>query len=217
LKNNLEIKKLLKTLDVFTTLDDDEFQEITSYSNIKSYDENQIVFYEGQSPEYFYCLIEGSTKVYKVDPKGTEIILHNFNAPTLIAEMASIEEFNFPATCVTTSNATFILLDKNRFLDSLKNNKGISFKIIKSLTRKIRSIDGLLNKALIFDATTKVASYISENPQTFKTKTKKIIATELHITPETFSRVLKKMRDLQIIDKQNNIIDKNKLEMLISF
>lgn len=162
-------------------------------------------------------MVEGSTKLYKVDPKGTEIVLHNFTAPILIAEMASIEEFNFPATCVTTSSATFILLDKNRFLDSLKNNNGISFKIIKSLTRKLRSIDGLLNRALIFDATTKVACYISENPLLFKQKTKRIIATELHITPETFSRVLKKMRDLQILDNQNNILNLDKLEMLINF
>lgn len=211
------ISNYLKSLDVFKTLDDSEIDEVISYSSVKNYDENQIVFYEGDSPEYFYCLVEGSTKLYKVDPKGTEIVLHNFTAPILIAEMASIEEFNFPATCVTTSNATFILLDKNRFLDSLKNNKGISFKIIKSLTRKLRSIDGLLNKALIFDATTKVASYINENPETFKTKTKKIIAAELHITPETFSRVLKKMRDLQILDNQNNILNPDKLEMLINF
>ncbi len=207
----------LQKLDLFNTLNNNELEQIVKISTIKEFKKDNIVFYEGDSPEYFYLLIDGFAKVYKVDPKGTEIVLHNFVGTTLIAEMASIEGFNFPATCICMEDSTFALIKKDEFLKILQTNAKISFKVTKSLTKKIKGMDGLLNRSLIFDATTKVASYIYDNPLSFKNKKNKIIATELHMTPETLSRILKKLKDLKIIDKEHNLLNKDKLEMFINF
>ncbi len=207
----------LKKLELFSSLNDKELEGISHITTIKEYTKDNIVFYEGDASEYFYLLLNGFAKVYKVDPKGTEIVLHNFVGTTLIAEMASIEGFNLPATCVCMDKSTFALIQKDAFLKILQTNAQISFKVTKSLTRKIKGMDGLLNRSLIFDATTKVASYIYDNPIVFKNKKNKIIATELHMTPETLSRILKKLKDLKIIDKEHTLLDKDKLEMFINF
>ena len=207
----------LQKLDLFSSLNSKELQDIARITTLEKFQQGNIVFYEGDTPNYFYLLIDGFAKVYKVDPKGTEIVLHNFVGTTLIAEMASIEGFNFPATCICMEDSTFALIKKVEFLKILQTNAKISFKVIKSLTRKIKGMDGLLNRSLIFDATTKVASYIQDNPLAFKNKKNKIIATELHMTPETLSRILKKLKDLKIIDKEHNLLDKEKLEMFINF
>jgi CRP/FNR family transcriptional regulator len=207
----------LQKLDLFSSLNNEELEQISNITKIEKFEKENIVFYEGDNPEYFYLLIEGFAKVYKVDPKGTEIVLHNFVGTTLIAEMASIEGFNFPATCICMEASTFALIKKDEFLKILQTNAAISFQVTKSLTRKIKGMDGLLNRSLIFDATTKVASYIYDNPEIFKNKKNKIIATELHMTPETLSRILKKLKDLKIIDKEHNLLNKDKLEMFINF
>ncbi len=210
------IEKLEK-VDLFSSLNHGELEKISYITTIEKFQKNNIVFYEGDKPEYFYLMISGFSKVYKVDPKGTEIVLHNFVGTTLIAEMASIEGFNFPATCICMEDSTFALIKKDAFLQILQTNANISFQVMKSLTRKIKGMDGLLNRSLIFDATTKVASYIYENPEIFKNKKNKIIATELHMTPETLSRILKKLKELKIIDKEQTLLDKDKLEMFINF
>ena len=105
----------LQKLDLFNTLNNNELEQIVKISTIKEFKKDNIVFYEGDSPEYFYLLIDGFAKVYKVDPKGTEIVLHNFVGTTLIAEMASIEGFNFPATCICMEASTFALIKKMSF------------------------------------------------------------------------------------------------------
>lgn len=175
------------------------------------------MFYETEEPKYFYFLNSGSAKVYKVDSKGNEIILHNFRAPTMIAEMASIENFKFPASCVAMENSEFLLIKKNEFITLLKTNSNISFHVIKSLTRKIRGMEGLLNRSLIFDATTKVAHYIDEKTKDFTEKKSKDVASELNMTAETFSRVLKKLKDLKILDKNRNLINRDKLQTFLNF
>ena len=131
--------------------------------------------------------------------------------------MATIEEIDFPATCVCMKESTFILIKRDSFLKILETNANISFQVIKSLSKKIQIFNRLLDKNLIFDVTTKVASYIYENPELFKTKKKKAIATELQMTPETFSRILRKLKDLKLIDNDLNILNKEKIEMLIDF
>jgi len=209
--------KQLKQLDLFNSLTSDELQKIATIATTQKFQEDNIVFYEGDSADYFYILVEGFAKVYKVDPKGTEIVLHNFVTSGLIAEMATIEGINFPATCICMKDSTFILIKRDPFLEILETNAAISFGVTKSLSRKVKKMDGLLKRSLIFDATTKVASYISDNPLSFKTKKHKVIAAELHMTPETFSRILKKLKDMNIIDKEHNVLDQGKVEMLLMF
>lgn len=213
----MDIITQLKKHIIFSDLNDTELQSIQKITHIESFEKDQIVFYEGEMPNYFYLLSSGFAKIYKVDQKGNEIVLHNFIAPSLIAEMASIENFKFPATCIATNNCNFLLIQKEEFIHLLCQNSDISFNVIKSLTKKIKSMDNILNRSLIFDATTKVAHYINTDPNEFKNKKNKIIATELHITPETLSRVLKKLKELSIIDNDHNLLDQQKLQMFLSF
>lgn len=45
----------------------------------------------------------------------------------------------------------------------------------------------------------------------------KEVANELNMTPETLSRVLKKLKDLNILDKDRNLINKDKLQTFLDF
>jgi len=209
--------KNLKNIELFQTLSEEQMEVISSITTVTTYPKDTIIFYEGDQPEYFYLLLKGSVKIYKVDHKGNEILLHSFFTPSLLAEMASLEDFNFPASCVCLKDSKIALIKKEKFVQLLQNNSDISFQIIKSLTRKIKNMEALINRSLIFDATTKVAMYIDKDPELFKNKKNKTIAQELNITAETLSRVLKKLKDIDIIDNQFNLLDHKKLQMFINF
>lgn len=213
----MDILQELKKHTIFSDLSNEELKTIANITHIETFEKDQIIFYEGDEPKYFFLLSSGYAKIYKVDQKGNEIVLYNFIAPSLIAEMASIENMKFPATCVALEKCRFLLIFQDKFIQLLRQNADISFNVIKSLTKKIKSMDNILNRSLIFDATTKVAHYIDNDPNEFKNKKNKIIATELHITPETLSRVLKKLKELDIIDNDHNLLDKKQLQMFLNF
>ena len=210
------ITKLQKH-QIFTGLEEEELKKISEITYSKKFEKDQIIFYESEEPKYFYLLDSGLAKIYKVDSKGNEIVLYNFSAPSMIAEMASIENFNFPASCVALEKCNFLLIKKEEFIHLLKSNSDISFHVIKSLTKKIKGMEGLVNRSLIFDATTKVAHYIDERTDDFIDKKSKDVANELNMTPETLSRVLKKLKDLDVLDKDRNLINREKLQMFLNF
>jgi len=212
------IKEQLKLIDIFNKLDNENLQKIADITRIEKLDKENILFYEGDSSDNFYALLDGSLKLYKTGLKANEIVLHFFTTPTLIAEMATLENINFPASAVAMRDNTLVaIINKEKFLLMLENNSEFSFFIIKSLTKKIKNLEVAINRNLIFDATSKVCSFIYENPN-FLLEHKNIqIANILNMAPETLSRVITKLRKTGILDKDNKILDKEKLSLFLEF
>ncbi|MFT7860456.1 MAG: Crp/Fnr family transcriptional regulator [Sulfurimonas sp.] len=207
----------LKKIYIFNSLTEDEIATIESMSMIKKLQEGEILFYEGEAADAFYILLQGHLKLYKTNAKANEIVLHNFQEPTMVAEMATIEQIPFPATASAQKDNTLVaVIDKEKFLKLIEKTPTLSWHIIKSLTHKIKSLEKSINRNLIFDATTKVCSLIDENKDIFHTHKKNEIANLLNITPETLSRTLRKLRDLEVLDENNNLLSHAKLTKLIS-
>lgn len=206
----------LQYIDIFKSLNEETLSRISSISTLKKLSNQNVLFYEGDEPEYFYCLITGHIKIFKMDLKGQEIVLHYFTQPTLVAEMPSFENIAFPATAVAMSDVVEILcIDQKKFLNMLKEDAVFSFSLIKSLTKKVKNLELVINRKMVYDAMTSVATFIYDNPQLIKNTKNKDIASILNMAPETFSRTLTKLRKLEILDSKNNIIDHNKLETIL--
>jgi CRP/FNR family transcriptional regulator len=198
----------LQKLELFGDIDKEKLEMIASFSMIKKFQKENIVFYEGEAPRFFYGLIEGEIKLYKSSFKNTEVLLQTFKAPSMVAEMTAFEDIKFPATAqILTQKATLILIDKDRFIEMIKSDANFSFCFIKSLTKKIKILERTINQNMIYDAYTNVINYLKTHHQTFFSTKKVQIAQELNMTPETLSRVLRRLRDENIIDEVNQTIN----------
>ncbi len=212
------IKEKLKKIKMFQALEDTELQKVLNISIIKKLSKENVLFYEGETPQYFYVLLQGHVKFYKNDLKGAELVLHYFTKPLLMAEMPSLEEIPFRATAIAMRDETEILLiHREKFIALLHENTTFPFFIIKSLTQKIRDLEVAINRNLIYDATTKVCSFILENPKDLVNYKHKEIATILNMAPETLSRVLKKLKKMGILNKECYLIDHDKLQIFLDF
>jgi len=208
----------LKSIDIFQDLKNDLLEEIAKITTIKRIKKDNILFYEGEEPKYFYALISGKLKLYKTGIKANEIVLHYFATPTLIAEMAVLEAINFPASAVALQDDTKIaFIEKDQFISMLQNNSKFSFHIIKSLNKKLKHLEQTINRNLVFDATLKVCSLLKDDKNIFDTLKNKEIASILNMAPETISRTLKKLKKLGIIDENNKLVNEEKLLLLLEF
>jgi len=214
----MNIKEQLKKIEIFSNIDEENLNQIADITTIKKLSRDQILFYEGDSPDNFYGLVDGSLKLYKTGIKANEIVLHYFTSATLVAEMATLENIKFPATSVATKDDTLIvIINKEKFLSMLQNNSAFSFSIVKSLTKKIKSLEVAINRNLIFDATSKVCSLLQEKPTIFKEQKNIQIANILNMAPETLSRVVTKLKKIEILDSDKELIDKDKLGLFLEF
>ena len=192
---------MLNKVFLFENLDKNSLKEIEKFTTIEYLKKDNIVFYEKETPSYLHVLVKGNARIYKVDKKGNELIIHKFKAPSLIAELANLEDIPYPANCAMDSNGVVLKIDFEKFKKFLKNSE-ICFLIMKSLLKKMKKLDEIIQNNLVLDTETKIAKFIYENSEIFEELKQHNIAKLLNIKPETLSRKLKKFKELGIIENK---------------
>lgn len=207
----------IKDIPLFSKLDSESINKIKEDLLITDYQKDSIVFYEGDSSEYFHILISGSVRLYKTTHKGRQIYIHGLAAPSLIAEYPTFEKASFPATCEFVTEGTIGLLHYDKLYEYLKE-PSFSLEIISSLTKKAMLLSNLLHKETILSSEEKVADLMLRDPMIFSRLKYNEISTVLNLTPETFSRILSKLkRDgiISITDHQLKILDQKALNRIM--
>ncbi len=176
---------------------------------VKSYSKGGIVFYEEDESKHIFVVLEGSVKLYKTSPKGTQVQINRFTAPAVLGEYACFEEVPFPATCEFVTEGKIAHIPRDFVVDNL-GDSDFALEMIKSLTAKIMVLSSLIHKETIYSSEAKVAKLLMEKSEIFHKLKYNEIASILNITPETLSRILKKFKTEEYIEglKAGNIIVK---------
>jgi len=193
----------LQEIPIFSALEESYIKELQNAILVKHYKKDSIVFYEGDESEYLHILMEGSVKMYKTSPKGTQIQINRFTAPSLIAEFACFEQEIFPATCEFISDGAIGLLHFDKLYAYL-NQPRFSLELIKSLTGKVMMLSALVHKETILSSEAKVADLMIKKVTIFNRLKNNEIASILNLTPETFSRILTKFKKEGIISVEDH-------------
>ncbi|WP_292657315.1 Crp/Fnr family transcriptional regulator [Nitratifractor sp.] len=208
----------LREIQLFSNLSDKHIAEIKERAVIRHFGKEGIVFYEGDRGEYLYVVIEGTVKLYKTSPKGTQIQINRFEAPAVVGEYACFERMPFPATCEFVTDGKMALIPYDYVYKNLSNSD-FSLEIIKSLTSKVMVLSALIHKETIFSSEAKVAKMLLENSEIFSKLKYNEVASILNLTPETLSRIFNKMKKEGLIEMNKNheikVIDPEALEHVI--
>ncbi len=186
-------------IQLFSKLSDKYLNDIKQNAITRTYSKNSIVFYEGDTSKYLYVILEGTVKMYKTTPKGTQIQINRFEAPAMVGEYACFENQPFPASCEFVTEGKTVMIPFTHILKNLEDGQ-FSLELIKSLTAKIMVLSTLIHKETIFSSEAKVAKILIENVEIFSKLKYNEIAAILNLTPETLSRIFKKLKKEQIIE-----------------
>jgi len=208
----------LADIQLFSKVSDKYLAEIKQNAIVRSYSKDSIVFYEGDSSHYLYIVLEGTIKMYKTTPKGSQIQINRFTAPAMVGEYACFESQPFPASCEFLTDGKMAMIHFDYILKNLSDAQ-FSLELIKSLTSKVMVLSALIHKETIYSSEAKVAKMLIENVEIFSKLKYNEIAAILNLTPETLSRIFKKLKKEHIIEmktgEQIKILNYEALEEVI--
>jgi CRP/FNR family transcriptional regulator len=211
----LSTEELIK-INFFEHLDKEELKLLLSISRKRKFSQGEVLFYEKDISKYLTMVLSGTVKIYKIDPKNNEIIIHRFMPKMFVAEMAVFEGIPYPASAAFETDGSVLEIDFEKFKKHFLSNQDVALALFRSLTQKIKYLDNVIALNVVLDSTARVAKYICENDDALKMKNNQL-AQYLHMTPETLSRILKKFVKLDFVEKSNNtfeIIDREALTIL---
>jgi CRP-like cAMP-binding protein len=193
----------LREISLFASLDDETLAELDAITRQRRYRKGEILFFEGEAPSALVILTKGVLKLYKTSAMHKEVVLHRFTPVSLIAEAALLHRTPYPASSVFETDGEVVLIDAEAFDAVFLGNPKLSKLLILSLGTKIKMLESLIERSLIMDAGERVLSLVENSPELFKTMRHYELANSLNITPETFSRMIRKLLREGKIRKEN--------------
>ena len=205
----------LKDIPLFSGLKEKHLETLQTQMHIHHYNKDSVVFYEGDSSEYLQILLEGTVRLYKTNPKGTQVHMHNFEAPETIALFAAFEHVPFPATCEFITEGVVGVLPLEKIYECL-HDVDFSMSLITALSKRMKLIADLFHKETIYSSDAKIADLLYHNPTVFERLKNAEIASILNITPETLSRILTRLKRENIISINQHVVTVHDAKVLKS-
>lgn len=209
----LILQSILASLEFFNHLGDEELHSLACNVRIFDFNPKEILFYEGDVKSRLYYLLSGEIKFYKVDRFDNEIFLYYLECNSMISDTTHIGNFiQRPCFANTefTKKSQVLAFDDSYFFNLMSRDFAISSYFFKEVCRRIEQLEKVIKRDVVHDGTAKVAHMIVNDTKRFNSLKKHEIAYELHMQPETLSRILKKMvrNDLIFVDKGSMVIRK---------
>ena len=131
---------MIRSVPLFSTLTDAEFNQLAHIFVLRSYRKNQIIFLEEETGNYMYLVLSGKVKVSKAAIAGKETILAIHRAGDFFGEMSLLDGKTAPATVSAMEDAKIISVSGTDFHKYLLHNEKVLLQIINVLCARLRQV-----------------------------------------------------------------------------
>ncbi len=211
---------------LFRRLSDDAFNHILEQSNLSSLKRNEILFEQGDEASRFFLLRSGQIMLFQTSPEGNEKVVDIIGPGQTFAEAVMFMEGNrYPVNARSTNNTELFYFDNHIFTEELQRSNSLCFAMMADMSTRLKGLLTEISELTIYNAKHRLISYLlghindlQEQPIVKLTATKTMIASRLSITPETFSRILSKLRKeglIRIEDETITLVQPDKLKEII--
>jgi CRP/FNR family transcriptional regulator, polysaccharide utilization system transcription regulator len=193
---------------------------------IKKLKKKDILFMEGDSPNYLYFVVSGKVKTYKTNESGKEYITEIHGQGNFFGYIALFEDTMHQETAMAIDDAEIALIPKQDFFHLLYSNREISVEFIKFMSNSLAEAENKLLNLAYNSARKRVAEAILFVSRKFKDDgnssaefplNRENISALAGISPESVSRNLTDFKDEGLIETHNGnikILNQSKLENL---
>ena len=151
---------LLKRVPMFKGLDQSDLESIAEHITTHTYTRNTILMHEGELPDAMYVVVDGRVKIYVSDAEGRELVLDTLSPGEFFGELALIDGSPRSATVVTTTDATISRILKTDFDRCLEESPRIAVNLLKTLSKRIRTLNDSIKDLALLDVYGRVARTI---------------------------------------------------------
>ncbi len=216
---------IIETLPMFSKLGDKDLAELLKHADIRSYEKGKLLFMQGETLSRYYLILEGWVKLYKSTDMGDEAVLQMLSAGDSLMEAAVFLNIPSLVSAQVVQNAKLLSLPAPIIRQNLADNKNLALNMIGGLSMRSQGLIRQIEHSRLKTATERVGWFLLKlgmeqhggkaNAITLPYD-KSTIASYLDMTPETFSRTLKRFKN-KGFRIQNDKITKPDPKALCSF
>jgi CRP/FNR family transcriptional regulator len=162
----------------------------------------EILFAEGSRGEALFLLAQGGIRLYKTNLQGREAIIRIVQPGEIFAEAVLFEKDVYPVTAVALENSVVYALPKGKFHQML-GGEDFRNDFIRGLLEKHRYLTERILFLTSFEVEDRLFIFLKDHfgplEEIRPGMSKKDMANAIGATPETFSRLLLKLRRERVL------------------
>jgi len=212
---NPEILATIKQHHLFSPLEQSELEQLCSTARVHNFKSGERIISQHQTAERFYLVTEGKVKLFRISPDGHEKVIEIIKKGESFAEaIMFMDKSQYPADGESVGKSTLISFKFNDFKTQLASNSELCFRLLGSTSMRLHRRLNEIETLTLQNATHRVIRHLiyqlpdpsAESAEINLDIPKRLMASRLSIQPETFSRILHKLKDLDVIDVQGRKI-----------
>lgn len=193
----MEIEQLLLIADFFKEISNQNRKAVAAICIPKSIKRQEVLFTEGQKGHSVYLLATGNVQLSKFTPDGREAVIKILKPGEIFGEVILFEKENYPVNATSLRDGLVYLLPKRQF-SCLLEDEGFRNDFIAMLMRKQRYLAEQILFLTAFDVEERfyrfLREHFGERDEYHILLSKKDVAAAIGTIPETFSRLLLRLR-----------------------
>jgi CRP/FNR family transcriptional regulator len=209
--------RTLAHLPHFRTLPPAALARVAACCRLRTLRKGETLFTMGEPARAFYALHAGAVRVYRTTESGRQQVMHNLHAGQSFAEPAVFSYGRYPVHAEARTTPTEVVaIDGAAFLKVLASDPAIAPAVIGALCQRLREMIERVEELAVAGAPARLARWLLEQParpgpggvlRVELATSKKDLAAELALAPETMSRLLRRLAGDGAIRVQGRRID----------
>jgi CRP-like cAMP-binding protein len=203
---------LIQSTPLFGGLSPESLAKITNNASPRDYPKKSLLFQEGDKADHFYIVLHGLVKLFRCSYDGNEAVIHVFGRGENFAECAMFIGAVFPVSAEVVSPARLLRLEGAVIRQVIREEPEIAFAMLASASRHLKQLVDQIEQMKVHTGPERVAEFLlgltkkRSGPDLISLPFEKIlIANQLGMKPESFSRALAKLRSIGVNSVDNHI------------
>ena len=195
----MDERDIIKHIPLFQGLPEEQMEILAACAREKRYAPGQTIFVDTQEAQAFYLVVWGRVKIFKSALDGREQTIFLFGPGEPFCLTALTDEFS-PASAMALEDTRIIMFPANVLEDVARQEPSLLFNMILVLSRRLKQSLNLIESLSLKEIPQRLATFLvhsgeqKKDPDVFELGfSQRELAKILGATPETLSRVFKKL------------------------
>ncbi|MHB8424624.1 MAG: Crp/Fnr family transcriptional regulator [Gammaproteobacteria bacterium] len=208
---------------LFAALDATQRARLLRHIHNRPFAPGELLFNQGDAAQAFFLLQSGAVKLYRMSAEGHEKVMRLIRPGQSFAESVMfMNEPRYPVHGQGIEGGSLVSIECEAFLAILRESFATCRAVMARMTQRIQAHWDEIELLTLQNSRYRVIHYLlglvpdgqHGRVNVILPTRKGLIAAQLAITPETFSRVLRALTDEELIEVQDEVVDVYDTEVL---
>lgn len=209
MSNPVKIPAILANIPLFCEMTPEEIELIAQGTRAVQLARSDVLFQRGDPSTGFYVVVHGQIKLAMSSPQGVEKVLELFGPAQSFGEALMFLNKPYPLYAQALTDTLVLHINKSAIFSGIDSDPVFCRKMLAGLSFRLHRLIHYVESFSLRSSTQRVIGYLlqslediesGQNLQIGLSANKNVIASNLNITPETFSRILHLLSEKGLIE-----------------